>query len=441
MKNIASAVKMTALVVCCTLLFNACAMFDLFSVDELMRTPKLTGENALIQQAFEEAVGTGVSLLNPVSGEYRSAYVLKDIDADTYDEAIVFYKNNQTSSDVHMHLLDFDGKEWFSVADVVGNGTDVYSIEFCNLDQGNLLEIAVVWTMPDAARSKNLAIYKFSVEKDIVKKLSSLGTVPLSDYLFVDLDFDGLNEMFYIYYDNTVHPQHVAARVMEIDAENEIIQPSSELKFTSDVVSFAGLTFDLKDGTYRMYIDCIASNSEYFTQIVFYDSEKSTLMTPSFLSTQECIKKTSRTSKMLSQDINTDHLVEIPVETDYSLSTVINLPGGAQEQIKILEWLRLSDKELQSIGKYYRNTYDGFTMSIDSFYEYSYIIYDYDTHTTQFRLKNFDEDENLLFSVVFLTDTDGENAYKTPTYTVKITQLGDSMDISPSFVKEQIELN
>ena len=162
MKSIASAVKIIAFVICCTLLFNACAMFDLFSVDELMRTPKLTGENALIQQAFEEAVGNSVSLLSPVSGEYRSAYVLNDIDGDTYDEALVFYKNNQTASDVHMHLLDFDGKEWFSVADVVGNGTDVYSIEFCNLDQGNLLEIAVVWTMPDAARSKNLVIYKIS---------------------------------------------------------------------------------------------------------------------------------------------------------------------------------------------------------------------------------------------------------------------------------------
>ena len=441
MRNIASAVKMIALVVCCIILFNACAMFDLFSVDELMRTPKLTGENALIQQVFEEAVGTGVSLMNPVSGEYRSAYVLNDIDGDSHDEAIVFYKNNQTASDIHMHLLDFDGREWFSVADVVGNGTDIYSIEFCNLDQGNLSEIAVVWTMPDAARSKNLSIYKISTEKNIVKKLSSLGTFPVFDYLFVDLDFDGLNEMFYIYYDNTVQPQHAAARVMEIDAEKEIIKPSSELKFKSDVVSFAGLTSDLKDGTYRMYIDCIAANSEYFTQIVFYDAEKSTLMTPSFLSDATNIKKTTRKSGVLSQDINSDHLIEIPVEKDYPSSAVINLPGDTQAQIKMLEWLRLSQNELQSIGKYYRNTYDGFTMSIDSFYEYSYIIYDYETHTTQFRLKNFDEEENLLFSIVFLTYSDGENAYKTPTYTVKITQLGDSMDISPSFVKEQIELN
>ncbi len=441
MKNIASAVKMMVFVICCILLFNACAMFDLFSVDELMRTPKLTGENALIQEAFEEAVGTGVSLLSPVSGEHRSAYVLNDIDSDSYAEAIVFYKNSKTSSDVHMHLLDFDGKEWFSVADVVGNGTDVYSIEFCNLDQGNLLEIAVVWTMPDAARSKNLSIYKISLEKNTVKKLSSLGTVPVYDYIFVDLDFDGLNEMFYIYYDNTVHPQHAAARVMEIDAENEIIQPASELKFTSDVASFSGLTYDLKDGTYRMYIDCIASNSEYFTHIVFYDSEKSTLITPSFLSGEKSMKKTSRVSELFSQDINSDYLIEIPVEKDYVSSTAVNLPGGESEQIKILEWLRLSEKELQSIGKYYRNAYDGFTMSIDSFYEYSYITYDYETHTTQFRLKNFDEEENLLFSIVFLTEADGENTYKTPTYTVKITQLGDSMDISPSFVKEQIELN
>ena len=156
---------------------------------------------------------------------------------------------------------------------------------------------------------------------------------------------------------------------------------------------------------------------------------------------ESCMKKTARASKVLSQDINTDHLIEIPVEKDYPSSTVVNLPGGAQEKIKVLEWLRLSEKELQSIGKYYRNTYDGFTMSIDSFFEYSYITYDYESHTTQFRLKNFDEEENLLFSIVFLTDSDGENAYKPRTYSVKITQLGDSMEISPSFVKEQIELN
>ena len=68
-----------------------CSVFNVFSVDSLIKAPRLTGDNAEIQKAFESAVGSEVSLVRPVAGEYRSAYVLHDYDGDGVNEAIVFY--------------------------------------------------------------------------------------------------------------------------------------------------------------------------------------------------------------------------------------------------------------------------------------------------------------------------------------------------------------
>ena len=68
--------------------FAGCSVFNVFSVDSLIKAPRLTGENAEIQKAFESAVGKDAVLVRPVSGEYRSAYVLRDYDGDgDYDRS------------------------------------------------------------------------------------------------------------------------------------------------------------------------------------------------------------------------------------------------------------------------------------------------------------------------------------------------------------------
>lgn len=54
---------------------SGCSLLDFFSADNLLKAPKLTGENAALQRAFEEAVGKDVSLFTPISGENRASYV------------------------------------------------------------------------------------------------------------------------------------------------------------------------------------------------------------------------------------------------------------------------------------------------------------------------------------------------------------------------------
>ena len=177
-------------------LFSSCSFIDFFSADSLLRAPRLTGDNAALQAAFEEEVGKDVSLFSPLSGDHRSAYILFDAYDDGIDEAIVFYSLNSNRSVLHMHLLKQENGIWKSVSDIIGSGTEVYSVDFFDIDDSDDVEIAVCWTDADLRREKKLSIYKTN---DSLTSLSSVATIPVADYFYLDLDKDSDNELIYTY--------------------------------------------------------------------------------------------------------------------------------------------------------------------------------------------------------------------------------------------------
>ena len=157
--------RLGALLTAACLLLSGCHALDVFSVDSLLRPPKLTGENARIQKAFESAVGSDVQLMNPLTGDLSSAFVFCDYDADGQDETLVFYAKTDAPSEVHVRFMDYSAGEWRSVGDVNGNGSEVYSVELINADADDYQEILVAWTVSDSKRSKFLSIYKYAPGK------------------------------------------------------------------------------------------------------------------------------------------------------------------------------------------------------------------------------------------------------------------------------------
>ena len=60
--------------------------------DNLLVPPKLTAKQSEIYKALEEQVGSNINLRYPKTGEYRSAFVIKNIDDEPTNEALVFYQ-------------------------------------------------------------------------------------------------------------------------------------------------------------------------------------------------------------------------------------------------------------------------------------------------------------------------------------------------------------
>lgn len=108
------------------------------SVEELLSPPRLDGEQSEIYDALRVFTNEGITLKYPRSGQYRSAFVVTDIDDEPSDEAIVFYEmpNVTTGSSLRMNFLDKQNGHWVSVYDFAAQGSEVESIMFRDLGNG-----------------------------------------------------------------------------------------------------------------------------------------------------------------------------------------------------------------------------------------------------------------------------------------------------------------
>ena len=79
--------RLAGLLTCAVLL---CGCSAGISVENLLTAPKLNAEQTAIYQALTNSVGGGVKLRYPKSGDYRSAFILKNIDDEPGVEALVF---------------------------------------------------------------------------------------------------------------------------------------------------------------------------------------------------------------------------------------------------------------------------------------------------------------------------------------------------------------
>lgn len=116
------------------ILFSGCSMSA--STENLLAPPKLSGEQNEIYQELINSVGKGVKLKYPKSGEYRSAFVLKNIDDEPGDEAFVFYESKDIRSGesaLRMKFFDKPNGKWEAVFDLACPGNEVDSVTFAQL--------------------------------------------------------------------------------------------------------------------------------------------------------------------------------------------------------------------------------------------------------------------------------------------------------------------
>jgi len=433
-------------VICCLIaavfLFSGCSLLDFFAAEALLRAPKLTGENAALQEAFENSVGKDVSLFTPIAGDYRASYIFFDANGDNSDEAVVFYALNTNLSVIHIHLLARNGEEWYSVADITGSGTNVYKVDFFNIDTDGVLEVAVTWTVDDSKKEKTLSIYRITgFAKDGSNSLASVATVQMADYIYLDIDSDKVNELLYFYHNSSADSNQMGARLLEYSSGADTLQPVSDISLNERISSLLQIVYDRLGDDCAVYVDCLLSDGDYYTEIIYYDKELAVMSLPQDENGLICTV-TERDAGKLCEDFNRDGQIDIPVSLYSENSYTTGRPEGVKEQIGFVSWQTYINGKLSEIGKYYDNAVDGYLINIDTLFDYYYFVYDYSAHVTQVRIKNFDEENNIEFTVKYdnkndnfgnFTSTDMEDKY-----IISVTSKGKEMGISDIFVENLI---
>ncbi len=338
------------------------------SPSEILSPPSLYGQNSEIQTAFEESVGkNGIELHYPKDGEYRSAFVLYDLDGDDADEAIVFYSDSSDEATVRINILDCVDDKWKSVYDEPGYGVDILNVAFADLNADGVNEVVCGWQLYESTSSNVLTVHSVESKEGTVLRLLPLANQSYSFKEIVDLDDDGNLEIFIAWIDITDPTlPHVYANLLKYGANGKMTNAGKNISLDSSVTSYGTVKVQKKDGKVLMFLDAYKGEDSMITEVIGWDAKNNQLTTLMNDSVTHSNLATMRSPAIPSYDIDGDGEIEIPIL--YSIgSEVPEIDENSDEKlINLSAWASVKNGSLH-IESYalVNNTY-GFALALPS---------------------------------------------------------------------------
>lgn len=436
--KIGTAVK-TVLIIAFCLCLTSCNALDIFSVDSLIRPPKITGQYSQLQSAFEDIAGPDAKTVSPVSGEYRSAYSLVDLDTDNTEEAIVFFKRPNEDS-VSLVLLKYVSDNWIALDRTGGNASGVHEVFFCDLDSDGCSEIAVIWSSNDSGiTDKTMTVYSVSSGEGTISEFNALASISVDSYKIHTFCLGGENDVFYICHGAGPEGTKLYAQLLSFGSGGKVPSPVSKIGLDSATESVENIIFEDNASGTRVFLDCKSSDGTYFTEIVDFNKTNSAFSIPDGTENIYSSGITSRKNAVYCTDIDEDGNIEIPADIPFLNGKT---PDGENAGVSMVEWLEFSDGEFTSDEKSFVNIADGYSLCMDSLYGMSYISYDSSSRTARwYKTEGYPGEGinsgKILFSVIF-TGISSEETEKSD-YLVVVTEIGESAGIKKSHISSLIE--
>ena len=457
-------ITVLALMLAAVVFFSGCEALTFNSAENLVRPPKLSGDDGQLQAAFEKAVSEkGEYILKyPAAGEYRSAFVRHDCDGDGDDEAFVFYSLKAEEMSVYMYMLDFDGREWIAVGENPGEGNDVYSIEFCDLNSDGIDEVFVGWRSIDSKANKKLSVFcPDRLASDLSYKILAIETY--TSMYTVDLDFDGQKEILLALINSTSDAYTTEARLLKMadsGISDYMINSLGRVSLYSGITAITSMKSGLSGGRRYVYIDEAAGDS-YLTEMLYWDNVNKTLASAVTIDPVTFADgPTSRSLPLVCADVDKDGELEIPVTKLLPDSSIISKKVQDSETVSdnanlyVTGWKKFAEGSFSLCRSYISNDADGFIIEYDETKMADWSIKFYpDDGISQFSLleKSADglmivSEPSLLFTINKIASDEAvkENELIGSTdeykYICKITEKGEELGITSEYVAEIFSL-
>lgn len=325
------------------------------SVENLLTAPKLTQEQGQIYQALINSSGSSIKLKYPRGGDYRSAFVLYDIDNDACEEALVFYESQSVQSGesaLRLKVLDKSDDQWQAMYDLACVGSEVESISFASLGGCGTTEIIVCYSTLNQTE-KTLSVLNYAGGT-----LAELYNGTYACMEVIDLNADGLDELVTVIPDKI---SQVSTAAMFTKTDDGFVK-LGDTQLSGSATEYVSVTKGLLDeDTTALFLDYSKGSGQYSTDVVYCadgvitspmnrkvgaDGSSYTLIsrfTNDYMTDIQCF------------DIDGDGLVEIPSMTP--------LPGyetlQRSEQLCAVEWYAVENNTYkQKYYSYYSSKYN-----------------------------------------------------------------------------------
>lgn len=345
-------------VLLCALLLSSCARME-FSAENLMDAPMLTPEQTQIREALYDGLRTrDVKFKYPKAGQYRSAFVMYDLDSDGKDEALVFYDPQIGESNTWVGILTQANDGWVLSGGRSGKGVSVDSVAFQKLSPDDDVNIVVGWSQSGGG-GKTVEVYSYRPKGN--ETLVQLIYADYNEMLLYDLNDDGLTELLLLRC-NTLQGEAMA-QLVAMTSRNEL-KITSSVPLRGGVTAFERVQVGMLDSvTKAIFIDAALETGGTLTSILRYDAAASRKLVDVMKQLPDNAQLVfTRPQKIFCEDFNSDGIVEIPYQPEASF-----LPGydeNTEDPLRTVQYVRLESESFVPVWEGVVNVEDGWRFEL-----------------------------------------------------------------------------
>lgn len=311
--------------------------FTNFGTEGLLFAPKLSKEQAQINDALINTVGSDITLIYPKTGDYRSSFVIENIDDEPTDEAIVFFQYNDSEKNngaVMVEILDINKNgEWQSFYQFSGAGPEVEGIKIEQLSENSTPSVIIGFS------TLNIDQKQFQIYNYTRGNLSTIYTDTYSILDTIDIDNSGFKDILKISNDANTG---VSSATLLRSSKGEIIAIDN-VELTSGSSSYVSSVIGkTADGSSAIFLDAVKDTSGNIqTEVVSYTKDKLQNPMVTFSKNDKLMQSTSRSSGYSSMDIDDDGVVEIPITS--TMMGYENYLDTSSEKLLLTDWYVYKD--------------------------------------------------------------------------------------------------
>jgi hypothetical protein len=366
-------------------------------VSDFMSPPKLTAEQQSIENALNLILGTGkFQLKYPIKGDYRSAFILHNLDSDSGDEAIAFYCPITDNAGTHVMILKKIKNKWQKVNDFNGNGNDVDEIAFGNFYGNGYDNIAIAWTQLTGT-DLGLSVYSISgIKYTCVNAFTNMK--------IVNLNGDNMQDVLLLKLDQT------ASLISDKDG---VLTEIGTAPMDAKVSSYAGIYPTKVDNQNAVLVDGYKGQHGMVTELLTWGN--GTLKSPFLDKNQITFTTMLRDVPITCENFFNDGQYEIP--------SAVELPGYGSitdfsKKLWLVSWSEVSNGALSTPPKFscVMNNNEGYYFIVPQKWETNgkistdniSVTVDNSTGDNRWDFNVWDGSKmtHLLFSIVVYTESD-----------------------------------
>ncbi len=366
------AIVFIILAVCLSLTFS---FLNISSFESLMRPPKLSGENRLLQQAFEKTVSNsdGIIMKNPLSGEYTSTYLFFDINNDDREEAFVFYSDLSEGNLACVSIFKNNNNNWSFVSKIKCKTEEIYEVNFADINGDESYEILLSNKISEDMQAVNIT--EFSSLGNKVLSVYSFGdasttllmTEVYSNLHISDLNNDEADDLVLLNINLSDREKKTTSRILSFNDDYSVKQDKSVLLTGMlEVYNIITDTFVSDDiGHTRIYVDGAISERGVITEVLDISHNSFEVTLPLYENNQSNQPITLRDAKSISTDFDGDNIIEIPTFDVFPYAEHISKGSNERVPFNITVWNELNGNDLLIDKKCVQNNSHKYFLIID----------------------------------------------------------------------------